>query len=91
LERTALSKKEVRRAEVLARVKSGELKVTEAAEQMKTSYRNAKRLWKRYQEGGAEALKHGNAGRTSNYRSGWSSPSCEGMDTGAASGGTRGA
>jgi transposase len=51
---------------VLARVQKGELRVTEAAEQMKTSYRNAKRLWKRYEEGGAEGLQHGNAGRTSN-------------------------
>ena len=66
MERTALSKREVRRAEVLARVKKGELRVTEAAEQMKTSYRHAKRLWKRYEEGGAEALQHGNAGRASN-------------------------
>ncbi len=66
MERTALSKRELRRAEVLARVKSGELRVTEAADQMKTSYRNAKRLWKRYEEGGAEALQHGNAGRASN-------------------------
>ena len=50
MERTALSKRELRRAEVLTRVKSGELRVTEAADQMKTSYRNAKRLWKRYEE-----------------------------------------
>ncbi len=33
---------------------------------VRTSYRNAKRLWKKHQEGGAAALKHGNAGRTSN-------------------------
>jgi transposase len=66
LERTALSKRELRRAEVLARVKSSQLPLSEAAEQMKTSYRHAKRLWKRYEEGGAEALQHGNAGRSSN-------------------------
>lgn len=66
MRRTALSKKELRRGGILARVKSGELLLKNAAELMKTSYRNAKRLWKRYQAGGAGALKHGNAGRTSN-------------------------
>ncbi|PYY04062.1 MAG: hypothetical protein DMG69_31370, partial [Acidobacteria bacterium] len=30
------------------------------------SYRQVKRLWKRYQEGGAAVLKHGHAGKTSN-------------------------
>ena len=64
--RTALSKRELERAGVLARVRAGELRLNNAAEVMRTSYRNAKRLWKRYQEGGAAALKHGNAGRTSN-------------------------
>ena len=64
--RTALSKRELRRAGVLARVKAGELPLKNAAEVMKTSYRNAKRLWKRYRAGGAAALKHGNAGRKSN-------------------------
>ena len=64
--RTALSKRELQRAGELARVKAGELRLRDAAEVMKTSYRNAKRLWKRYQEGGAAALKHGNAGRKSN-------------------------
>ena len=66
--RTALSKRELQRAGVLARVKSGELRVTDAAELMRVSYRQAKRLWKRYQRGGAGSLKHGNAGRVSNRR-----------------------
>jgi transposase len=61
-----LSKKELKRGGILARVKSGELLLRNAAELMRTSYRNAKRLWKRYQSGGAGALKHGNAGRKSN-------------------------
>src|SRR5215469_5691507 len=34
---------------------------------MKVSYRQAKRLWKRYQAGRTAALKHGNAGRKSNH------------------------
>src|SRR5215472_18666255 len=65
LRRTALSKRELQRAGVLARVKAEELGVKDAAELMRLSYRQAKRLWKRYQAGGAAALKHGNAGRKS--------------------------
>ncbi len=66
--RTALSKKELQRAGILARVKSGELRVKDAGELMRISYRQAKRLWKRYQAGGAGKLKHGNAGRPSNRK-----------------------
>jgi transposase len=40
--------------------------LTDAAQMMRLSYRQAKRLWKRYQAGGAAALKRGNAGRKSN-------------------------
>jgi transposase len=66
--RTALSKRELQRGGVLARVKSGGLQVKDAAELMRVSYRQAKRLWKRYQAGGAAGLKHGNAGRESNRK-----------------------
>jgi transposase len=68
LGRTALSKRELQRAEVLARVKAGELRLRDAGELMRLSYRQAKRLWKRYRAGGAARLKHGNAGRVSNRR-----------------------
>ena len=61
-----MSAKELRRGEVLSRVKRGELKLTEAAELMELSYRQTKRLKKRYGEGGAKALVHGNVGRASN-------------------------
>ena len=64
--RTALSKRELQRGEILARVKAEELPLKDAAAVMKVSYRQAKRLWKRYRAGGAAALKHGNAGRKSN-------------------------
>jgi hypothetical protein len=60
-----LSKRELQRAGVLARVKAGELQLKHGAELMSVSYRQAKRLWKRYQGGGAGALKHGHAGRKS--------------------------
>ena len=66
MKRTALSKRELQRAGVLARVKAGELQVTDAAQLMGTSYRQAKRLWRRYKKRGAAALKHGGAGRKSN-------------------------
>jgi transposase len=61
-----LSKREFERGGILARVKSGELGVRDAAELMRVSYRQAKRLWKRYRSGGTASLKHGNAGRGSN-------------------------
>ena len=66
MRRTALSKRELRRGGVLARVKSGELRLKDAAAVLRISYRQAKRLWKRYQAGGTAALKHGNAGGKSN-------------------------
>ncbi len=50
-----MSAKEVRRGEVLSRVKRGELKLTEAAELLDVSYRQAKRLKKRYGEGGEQS------------------------------------
>jgi transposase len=60
-----MSQRELRRVEVLARVKSKELKVADAASLVGVSYRQAKRLWKRYQEEGARGLRHRNAGRAS--------------------------
>ena len=67
MRRTALSKKELARSGILARVKAGDLRVKDAAELMGVSYRQAKRVWKRYQAGGAAALKHGNAGTRSHH------------------------
>lgn len=63
-----MSKRELQRGGVLARVKAGELRVKHAADLMKVSYRQAKRLWRRYRAGGTASLKHGNAGRVSNRR-----------------------
>lgn len=61
-----MSEKEVRRAGVMARVKEGKLKLRSAANMLGISYRQAKRLWKRYRRKGAAALVHGSAGRPSN-------------------------
>jgi transposase len=63
--RTEMSVEELRRVEVLARVKSKELQVVDAASLVGVSYRQAKRLWKRYRDEGAKGLKHRGAGRAS--------------------------
>jgi hypothetical protein len=61
-----MSERELRRAAVLAQVKSGAWTLVEGAERMELSYRQAKRLWKRYQSKGASGLAHRSAGRSSN-------------------------
>src|SRR6202790_4987864 len=63
--RIGMSQRELRRVEVLARVKSQELQVVDAASLLGVSYRQGKRLWKRYREEGAKGLKHRSAGRRS--------------------------
>jgi transposase len=60
-----MSARELSRAGVLARVKSEELRLRDAAELMDVSYRQTKRLWRRYRKKGAVGLRHGNAGRRS--------------------------
>ena len=61
--RTEMSKRELGRVEVLARVRSKQLQVVDAGRLLRVSYRQAKRLWKRYREEGAAGLKHRSAGR----------------------------
>jgi len=61
-----MSRRELERVEVMGRVGSGDLRVVDAGVMLALSYRQAKRLWRRYRERGAEGLKHGNAGRESN-------------------------
>src|SRR2546426_12187116 len=60
-----MSSRELRRVEVLSRVKSKELKLVDAAALLEVSYRQAKRLWRRYRCAGAAGLKHRNVGRAS--------------------------
>src|SRR5262250_3331061 len=62
-----MSKRELARIEVLARVQSKQLRVVDAGPLMQVSYRQAKRLWKRYREEGAAGLQHRNAGQPSNH------------------------
>jgi transposase len=61
-----MSKRELGRVGVLSRVRSRDLRVVDAAALLRVSYRQAKRLWKRYREEGAAGLKHRSAGRRSN-------------------------
>jgi hypothetical protein len=61
-----MSKRELGRVEVLARVRSKQLRLVDAGRLMRVSYRQAKRLWRRYREEGAAGLKHRSAGRESN-------------------------
>src|SRR5207245_9752025 len=60
-----MSSRELRRVEVLSRVKSKGLKLVDAAALLEVSYRQAKRLWRRYRCEGAAGLKHRNVGRAS--------------------------
>jgi hypothetical protein len=61
-----MSSGERERVEVMGRVGSGGLKVSDAGVMLELSYRQTKRLWRRYRQVGRKGLKHGNAGRRSN-------------------------
>ena len=66
MRRTGMSEREVRRATVLARVAEGAWTLGEGAERLALSYRQGKRIWKRYRAEGATGLVHRSAGRESN-------------------------
>ena len=61
-----MSTRELERVEVMGRVAHKELKLTDAATILELSYRQVKRLWRRYQRKGRKGLQHGNVGRASN-------------------------
>ncbi len=61
-----MSEREMKRAAVLSRVAEAGWSLGQAAERMGLSYRQTKRLWKRYRARGARGLVHGNVGRVSN-------------------------
>jgi transposase len=61
-----MSREEVRRVGVLDRAKAGELRLISVAEILDLSYRQVKRIWKRYEEEGIRGLVHRSAGRPSN-------------------------
>jgi hypothetical protein len=49
-------------------VKQGKMRLKLASVELKISYRQAKRIYSAYQEGGDAALIHGNAGKASNRK-----------------------
>lgn len=61
-----MSARELSRVEVLSRVKAGQLSLVSAAIILDVSYRQAKRLLRRYRRDGAKGLRHGSVGRASN-------------------------
>jgi transposase len=61
-----MSTRELQRAGILARVKAETLSLTSAATLMAVSYRQAKRLYRRYRKEGAAGLRHRSAGQRSN-------------------------
>ena len=66
METIKMSTRERKRMTLMTRVAEGLLKLREAAEMMRVSYRQAKRIWQRYQEEGDAGLVHCGRGRSSN-------------------------
>lgn len=61
-----MSMKERRRLEVVSRVKEGQLRLSKAGKILGLSYRQMKRVYRRYREEGDAGLVHRNRGRQSN-------------------------
>ena len=61
-----MSKKEIIRLEVMQRIKGQQITQKQAAEQLCISVRQVKRIWKTYQEKGAEGLVHQRRGKPGN-------------------------
>jgi transposase len=61
-----MSANELKRVGVMERVAAGTLKLGAAAQLLDISYRQAKRVYRRYRAEGAKGLTHRNAGRRSN-------------------------
>src|ERR1700681_2463857 len=64
--RTWMSERELKRAAVFSRVAEKAWTLVQGAERIGVSYRQGKRLWKRYRAQGVAGLVHGNVGRASN-------------------------
>jgi transposase len=63
-----MSGKERRRLELLARVRDGQLRLVKVAELLPLSYRQCKRIWRRYRRQGDVGLVHRLRGRPSSRR-----------------------
>lgn len=65
-DRLTMSRKERRRYVEMEAVKGGKLSLREAAERLGVSYRQARRIWRRFEEKGEAGLVHRGRGRPSN-------------------------
>jgi transposase-like protein len=63
------SSKERRRLVVLSQVQEGKISLSKAAELLRLSYRQMKRVWSRHQREGDAGVVHGSRGRRSNRQS----------------------
>jgi transposase len=63
-----MSVRELKRHEVMGRVSRNEIGLRVAAALMEVSYRQAKRIWRRYRQEGGPGLVHRSAGRPSSRR-----------------------
>jgi transposase len=61
-----MSVRELQRVEVMARVAKGDLALVDAATILRLSYRQTKRVWRRYRRTGAAGLQHRSTGSRSN-------------------------
>ena len=61
-----MSTRESSRLKTIGQVEAGQVSLRQAAVKMGMSYRQAKRLWKRYREGGDSAVVHRARGVTPN-------------------------
>jgi hypothetical protein len=61
-----MSRRELTRVEVMARFKARTLSLGAAARMLSVSYRQVKRLWRRYRDQGAKGLQHRAVGEPSN-------------------------
>ena len=68
MEEIRMSQKERRRLELLSRVRDGGLTLVAVAELLPLSYRQCKRLWRRYQDDGDAGLVHRLRGQPSAHR-----------------------
>lgn len=66
MEKIEMSTRERRRMTLMTRVEEGLLKLRLASEMMRVSYRQAKRIWRRYRKEGDAGLVHRGRGRGSN-------------------------
>jgi molybdenum-dependent DNA-binding transcriptional regulator ModE len=69
METLQMNRKERRRLVVLSQVQEGKISLAKAAELLRLSYRQMKRVWSRHQREGDAGVMHRSRGRRSNRQS----------------------